>query len=100
MQNSSSTEAVQGTTRPLESVDNIKSGDSFPLSVFCVSHRVANDLKRMMRGGYKDREWTSYILKEDLENTTSLLIDQARDTLDTTTTCETTNGWLGDTCAI
>lgn len=36
-------------------------------------------------------------LKEDLEHTTSLLVNQARDTLDTTTTGETTNGRLGDT---
>ncbi len=32
-----------------------------------------------------------------LEHTTSLLVDQARDTLDTTTTCETTNSGLGNT---
>jgi hypothetical protein len=39
----------------------------------------------------------SHILKEDLENTTSLFVDQTRDTLHTTTTRETTNGRLGDT---
>jgi hypothetical protein len=39
----------------------------------------------------------SYILEEDLKNTTGLFVDQARDTLHTTTTCETTDGWLGDT---
>ena len=39
----------------------------------------------------------SHILKEDLENTTSLFVDQARDTLHATTTRETTDGRLGDT---
>lgn len=34
------------------------------------------------------------ILQEDLEDTTSLLIDKARDTLDTPTTGKTTNGLM------
>jgi len=33
----------------------------------------------------------THILKENLQNTTSLLIDEARDTLDTSTTSKTTN---------
>ena len=40
---------------------------------------------------------TTYVLQEDLEDTTGLFIDQTRDTLDTTTTSETTDGGLGDT---
>jgi hypothetical protein len=36
------------------------------------------------------------IFKESLENTTSLLVDEARDTLDTATTSKTTNSRLGD----
>ena len=32
------------------------------------------------------------VLKEDLEDTASLLVDKTRDTLDTATTSETTNG--------
>jgi hypothetical protein len=53
----------------------------------------------MIREGYKT-EQASYILKEYLENTTSLFVDQARDTLHTTTARETTDGWLGDTYTI
>ena len=34
---------------------------------------------------------TDDVLEEDLEDTTSLLVDQTRDTLDTTTTGETTD---------
>jgi len=48
----------------------------------------------------RTKSGTSHILKEDLENTTSFFIYQARDTLHTTTTCETTDGWLGDTYAV
>ena len=40
---------------------------------------------------------TNDVLEEDLQDTAGLLIDEARDTLDTTTTGKTTNGRLGDT---
>ncbi|KAL4543141.1 hypothetical protein Ndes2526B_g03811 [Nannochloris sp. 'desiccata'] len=39
---------------------------------------------------------TDNVLKEDLEDTTGLLVDQARDTLDTTTASQTANSGLGD----
>jgi ABC-type transporter Mla subunit MlaD len=38
----------------------------------------------------------AHIFQESLENTTSLLVDQTRDTLDTSTTSKTTDGRLGD----
>ena len=65
---------------PLEGIDNIHSGDSLPLGVFGVGDGITDD-----------------VLKEDLEDTTGLLVDQARDTLDTTTTRQTANSGLGDT---
>ena len=34
---------------------------------------------------------------QDLENTSSLLVDETRDTLDTTSSSETSDGGLGDT---
>jgi hypothetical protein len=39
---------------------------------------------------------TDDVLEEDLEHTTSLLVDETGDTLDTATTSETANGGLGD----
>lgn len=36
-------------------------------------------------------------LQEGFEDTTSLFVDHGRDTLDTTTTSETSDSWLGDT---
>jgi hypothetical protein len=39
------TEAIQRASRPFESVDDIESGDSFPLSVFGVSDGITNDLE-------------------------------------------------------
>ncbi|CAH3182156.1 unnamed protein product, partial [Porites lobata] len=39
---------------------------------------------------------TDHILQENFENTTSLFVDQARDSLDTATASKTTDSWLGD----
>ena len=36
------------------------------------------------------------VLKENLEDTTGLLVDEARDTLDSTTASQTPDGGLGD----
>ena len=40
---------------------------------------------------------TDDVLEEDLENTTSLLVDEARDTFHTATASETTNSRLRNT---
>jgi hypothetical protein len=64
----------------LEGIDNIHGGDSLPLGVFGVGDSITDD-----------------ILKEDLEDTSGLLIDEARDTLDTTTASQSADGGLGDT---
>jgi hypothetical protein len=56
-----------------------KGCDSLPLCVFGVCDSVTDDR-----------------LKERLENTTGLLVNHCRDTLDTTTTGETSDGGLGD----
>ncbi len=72
-------ESVEGAALPLEGIDDIHSGDSLPLGVFGVGDGVTDD-----------------VLKEDLEDTTGLLVDQARDTLDTTAASQTADGGLGD----
>jgi hypothetical protein len=73
-------ETVEGSSLPLESVDDVEGGDGLPLGVLSVGDRVADDR-----------------LKEELEDTTGLVVDQARDTLDTTSSCETADSGLGDT---
>lgn len=74
------TETVQGTALALEGVDNVEGGDGLALGVLSVGDSVTDDT-----------------LKEGLEDTTGLLVDHGRDTLDTTTTSETTDSGLGDT---
>ena len=73
-------EAVESAALSLQSVDDVEGGDGLTLGVLSVGDRVANDA-----------------LKEELEDTTSLVVDQTRDTLNTTTTGETTDSGLGDT---
>jgi hypothetical protein len=57
-----------------------KGSDSLSLCVLGVGDSITNDG-----------------LEEGLEDTTGLFVDHGRDTLDTTTTSETSNGRLGDT---
>ena len=73
-------ETVKGLSLTLEGIDNIHGSDGLTAGVFSVGDRVTDD-----------------VLEEDLEDTTGLLVDQPRDTLDTTTTSKTTDGRLGDT---
>ena len=63
-----STESVQGTSLPLEDVDHTHGSDGLPLGVLGVGDGIPDD-----------------VLKEDLEDSTGLLIDESRDTLDSST---------------
>jgi hypothetical protein len=64
----------------LQSIDNIHGSDSLPLGMFSVGDSITDD-----------------VLKEDLEDTSGLFIDEARDTLDTSTASQTADSGLGDT---
>mmetsp|Transcript_519 Transcript_519/g.963 ORF Transcript_519/g.963 Transcript_519/m.963 type:complete len:134 (-) Transcript_519:35-436(-) len=71
---------VEGTSLALERVYDVHSSYSLPAGMLSVGHSVADD-----------------VLKEDLEHTTGLLVDEAGDTLDTTTASQTANRGLCDT---
>jgi len=72
-------EAVQSTSLTLESVDDVHGRHRLALGVLSVRHSV-----------------TDHVLQEHFENATSLLVDQTRDTLHTTSASKTTDGWLRD----
>ncbi len=74
-----STEAVEGAALPLEGVDDVHGGDGLPAGVLGVAHRVADDG-----------------LKENLEDTAGLLVDEAGDALDTTPASQPADGGLGN----
>ena len=74
-----SAEAVESLALALEGVDNIHGGDSLAASVLSVGDRVAD-----------------HVLKEYLEHTAGLLVDEAADALHTTTASQAADGGLGD----
>ena len=71
--------SVQSAALPLQGIDHIHGGDSLPLGMLGVGDSIPDD-----------------ILQEDLEDSPGLLVDEARDTLDTTSTSQTPDGRLGD----
>ena len=71
--------AVEGAALPLQGIDHIHGSDSLPLGVLSVGDSVPDD-----------------VLKEHLEDTAGLLVDEARDTLDSSTTRQPPDGGLGD----
>jgi hypothetical protein len=73
-------ETVQGFALTLEGVDDIHGRHSLTTSVLGVSDGITNN-----------------ILQKDLEDTSSLFVNETGDTLDTTTTSQTTNGGFGNT---
>jgi hypothetical protein len=83
----------------LERVDDVESSDGLSLGVLGISDRVSDDVWEERRGANGKKE-ELLTLKEDLEDTSSLLVDQARDTLDTSSSCETSDGGLGDALAV
>ncbi len=74
-----SAESVEGLALALEGVDDIHGGDGLAASVLSVGDRVADD-----------------VLKEDLEDTAGLLVDEAGDALNSTPASKAANGGLGD----
>ena len=72
-------ETVEGLSLALEGVNDVHGRDGLTTSMLGVGDGVADD-----------------VLKEDLEHTAGLLVDETGDTLDTSTTSETADGGLGD----
>ena len=75
----SASESVEGSTLSFESVDDVKSGDSLSLSVFGVGHRISDD-----------------ILEELTQDRSRLIVDSRADSLHSSSSGESSDGWLGD----
>ena len=74
------TESVQSASLSFQGVDDVHGSDSLSLGVLCVCDCITDD-----------------IFQENFQNSTSFLIDESRDTFDTTSTSQTTDGWFCDT---
>ena len=75
-----STESVEGTSLTFQGVDDVHGGDGLSLGVLSVGDCI-----------------TDHVLQENLEDTSGLFVDESRDTFDTTSTSQSSDGWLGDT---
>ena len=70
---------VEGTSLPLESVDHVHGSDSLPLGVLGVGDGIPDD-----------------VLEEHLEDSAGLLVDEAGNSLDSSTAGQSPDGGLGD----
>ena len=77
---SSSTETVEGSALSLEGIDDIEGGDGLSLGVLGVGDGVLDN-----------------VLEELSEDNSGLVIDEGADSLDTTSSGESSDSWLGDT---
>ena len=75
----SSSETVESSTLSLEGIDDVESGDGLSLGVFSVGDGVSDD-----------------VLEEVSEDDSGLVVDEAADSLDSTSSGESSDGWLGD----
>ncbi|XP_055611520.1 uncharacterized protein LOC129758101 [Uranotaenia lowii] len=73
-------ETVQSASLSLQGIDDVHSSDGLALGVFSVGDSV-----------------TDHVFQEHLQHTSGFLVDQTRDTLDSSTTSQTTDSGLGDT---
>ena len=74
-----SAETVQSAALAFQGVHHVHGGDCLSFGVLSVGNSI-----------------TDHVLQEHLENTTGLLVDQAGDTLHTTTPSQPTDSWFGD----
>src|ERR1043165_1843890 len=72
-------EAVQRPALALQRIDDVHGRHGLALGVFRIGHGIADD-----------------VLQEDLENAAGFFVDETGNTLDATTTRQTTNGRLRD----
>ena len=70
---------VEGAALTFQGIDDIHGGYGLSFGVLGVSHSVSDD-----------------VLKEDLENTSGFLVDEAGNALDTATASQSANSGLGD----
>ncbi|KAH3671031.1 hypothetical protein OGAPHI_000742 [Ogataea philodendri] len=80
IENPLTTETVQSSTLSLQSVDNVQRSDGLSLSVLGISNSVSDN-----------------VLQEGLEHCSHFFVNQSGDSLDTTSSGESSDSWLSDT---
>jgi len=75
----STTESVEGSALSLESVDNVHSSDGFSTSVLSVGDGISDN-----------------VLEERLEDLSGVVVDERGDSLNTTSSCESSDCGFSD----
>merc|ERR1719370_86506 len=76
----STSKSVKSSSLSLQSINDIHRGDCFPLGMFSVGDSISD-----------------YIFQKDFEDTSGFFVDQAGDTFDSSSSCQSSDGWFGDT---
>eukprot|EP00116_Pleurobrachia_bachei_P013425 sb/3473687/ len=69
----------EGTKAVTKYTSSVSNGDSLPLGMLTVGHGIPN-----------------HVLQKDLQDTSSLLVDQSADSLHSSPPCKSSDGGLGD----
>jgi len=72
-------ESVEGSSLSLESIDDIHGSDSLPLGMFSVGDSISYD-----------------VIQEDLEDSSGFFVNETRDSLDSSSTGQSSDGRLRD----
>ena len=72
-------ESVKGSSLSFQGIDDIHGGDGLSLGMLGVGDSISDD-----------------VFQENLEDTTGFFVDQTRNTLDTTSSSQSSDGWLGN----
>ena len=88
-------EAIESTSLPLESIHHIHGGDGLPLGVLSVGDRVPDHILQEDLVMCKSTRACEGRNLTHLKNTSRLLVDQSRDSLDASPSRQPSDGKLG-----
>ena len=87
-------ESVQGASLALEGVDDVNRGHGLAAGVLGVGHGVANNI---LKEHLHNEQCTAMLQqKTDLQDTPSFFIDEPAYSLDSSSSRQSSDGWLGD----
>merc|ERR1711899_327115 len=78
-----SSESIKSASLPLQGIDDIHCCNRLPLGMFGVGNCITDD-----------------IFQEDFQNSSSFFVDKSRDSFHSSSACQSTDSWFGDTLGV
>merc|ERR1712156_602532 len=75
-----SSESIKSASLSLQRIDDIHCCNRLPLGMFSVGNCITND-----------------IFQEDFQNSSGFFVDKSRDSFHSSSSCQSTDSWFGDT---